>query len=362
MFKKHNLEDTQELHIPPYKKGTKSHMYYPLVAKIGILLAVLLAVILFLRYGYLTFLGRSLTLLNEEQPTFYGTNGQGTIEDSFHPEQDALDILLNKKDYLTDSEQQDLQAFYDSISCSFSQTDNLKNGMTVSYACTFNPTYAKKAGYRPQNTTKEYTVHGLDPYQTMDPYQDLEVTYSYGTNGIEPIIQPSSLAQELSISYTCLQKETSLEVYAHYDLDTLHAKGYTIAQDSASKSFPLPQKITSQLQLQSINLSAIEQQLRAKTEEYLQACQNRILFGKDILYITASSSITWNQDSNGQWTATIDLQAPYSETGIGFYHYTIVWSMNLYQEEEGIHMILHEKDGGCTFYGQKDNYTLDPSY
>jgi hypothetical protein len=68
--------------------------------------------------------------------------------------------------------------FLDSMKCSLSKTENLKNGDKILLTITYDNTLAEQLNLSFKNTQKEIEISGLEKGKEVDVFRDLEVSYT----------------------------------------------------------------------------------------------------------------------------------------------------------------------------------------
>lgn len=281
--------DEQDLNI---KTKDPMRIIFAFITKAGIFLLSVLLVTLVTRAIYVNVHKTEITLVDNTRIIFTGTNGNGSAQFHNAPEKQALTLLQSAKKESENSNKDttDINELINSISCSFSQKENLTNGMQITYGCSYNVQAAKKAKFKIKDTSKEYTVMGL-----------LDSTNSYENNAVTNpfILGFQNPTKALEKNY--IQSNTSNNTIQ-----------YNYMSDSLKKSI----EDTAQNELDSFN--------------------QIIIFGKEELntYSPMFESIVLNDD--GTYTITLSLSNIYTETLSDYYRFTISYTGTFTTDKYGI--------------------------
>lgn len=311
-----DLDDTVDLPvINEQDSNTKTKdphgIIFSLLMKIGIFLTTVIVVTIITRAIYVTVHKTELTLVDNSRILFIGVNGSG--EATYHnaPQKQALTILQTKKKEL-DSNNQDSSAvseLMNSITCSFSQNDNLSNGMNITYGCSYSKEAAKKAHYSIQTTNRTYTVMGLTDKSQMNPFED--ITSNWNQDGLSITNNSDSSIQ---YSYT-------------YSGDTVTIKAFSNNYDFTSSSI--------NLNLTDVLNDDMKQSIQQIAIDELNTFNNNIIFGKETLYTYSPTFKSIQRNDDDSFTVTLSLSNIYTETLPDYYNFSISYTGNFILNESG---------------------------
>ena len=352
-----DLDDTVELPVidpqDHHKDKDPIGIIFPFVAKIGIFLGILLTITLIGRAIYINLFGKDISLLSNTQISFTGTNGTGTISSSFEPEKEALKQL--KEDYRNKQRnKQDtssLGTLIKSIDCSFSQSENLSNGMVITYACKYDHEAASKSKYNFKDISKTYTVTGLKQVEEIDVFEDIQTEWNL-VDGIPTLSISNSKYNDLDISYSyTLDSLSQATITASFNEEELKKKGYQINNTSQTIDIPsLPSSIYSD------TITTFLQENTSSILSDLDECSS-YSFGKEMIdaYDPKFNSYTINED--GSVTVTYDIHNIYTDQFSNYYFFTISYTGYLYQESNQIYFYTETKHA-CMYDGYGSHYYI----
>lgn len=339
----------QDHHI---NRKDPKRIVFPLVSKIGISIAVILSVILIAHALFTHFFNNSISLIDESSPVFAGNNGSGTVDDSFQPQTKAIQELEKRSDA------KEMQELIDSISCSFDASTNLSNGMTVTYACSYNTDLSDDLDVSFKNTSRSYTVMGLSDQEALDPFEDLDVEYQQDENGYTLILVPDEKYTDMGIDYSyTYESEHSIRVTIDYDQDALYDSGYYIPEKNSEKIIDIPE-ILSIDQISQDTLQNIQNTLLSKAENELHACDSSITFGKQAIFTSDPVFESFQKNDDGTYDAVIKVSNIYSLTLSDYYHFSISYHGYFMQDTDGTISFITEDTHGCTYDGFASSYEI----
>ncbi len=351
-----DLDDTVELPVidaqDHHSKIDPFKILLPFVAKVGIFLGIILSCTLLFRAIYLHTYGKTISLLDDQQITFLGTNGNGTIS-SFHPESTALkqlkddyrNLQRNKKDTTN------LGTLIKSIDCSFSQSNQLSNGMVITYACSYNHKAAKKAKYNFTNTTKTYIVKNLKQVQQIDVFDNLQTAWTY-QDGIPSLSITNNQYSDLDILYSyTLDSNHSAIITASFNEEDLLKKGYQITY--TSKTIEIPQLTLDS----SETITSFFQEYETTVSNDLALCSS-YSFGKEEInaYDPTFQSYTINDD--GTITVIYNIHNLYTDLYPSYYSFVISYTGYLYEGQNQTIIFSTNTHHTCMYDGFSQNYQI----
>ena len=351
-----DLDDTVELPVIDEQDFHKDldpfRILLPFVAKVGIFLGIVLSCTLLFRAIYLHTYGQTISLLDDQQITFVGTNGNGTIS-TFKPESTALQQL--KEDYRDKQRKKqdttDLGTLIKSIDCSFSQSDYLSNGMVITYACTYNHDAAKQAKYNFTNTTKTYTVKNLKQVQQIDVFEDLQTEWSYDDD-IPTLSITNSKYNDLDISYSyTLDSNASATVTASFNEDDLLQQGYQIKNTTKTIEIPKEQLYSSE------TIEAFFQSYTSKVSNDLAQCSS-YSFGKEEINAYDPTYQSYSINEDGTVTVTYNIHNLYTDLYPSYYSFTISYTGYLYKDQNGTIIFSTNTNHACMYDGFSQSYQI----
>lgn len=351
-----DLDDTVELPVIDsqdfYQKSDPFRILLPFVAKVGIFLGILLSCTLLFRAIYLQTYGKTISLLDDQQIIFVGTNGNGTIS-SFNPQSSSLKQL--KEDYRDKQRKKqdttDLGTLIKSIHCSFSQSDHLSNGMVITYACTYNHDAAKKSKYNFTNTTKTYTVKNLKQVQEIDVFDNLQTEWSYD-DGIPSLSITNSKYNDLNISYSySLDSNASATITASFKEDDLLQQGYHIKNTTKTIEIPKEQLYSSK------TMETYFQAYTSTVSNDLSQCPS-YSFGKEEINAYDPTYQSYSINEDGTVTVIYDIHNLYTDLYPTYYSFTITYTGYLYEDQYGTIIFSTNTNHACMYDGFSDNYQI----
>lgn len=210
------------LHVKGSHRVRFSH-----AAETGIIIALFLISIFLIIYIY----GKIFSpvyLISDNQPSFEGVNGYGTVV--YHPEKDALKQLKEQKEKLQNEgkDTKDLDKLISSVSCSFDKQDNLENGETITYACSYDQAAAMKAGFSLRHLHRSFTVTNLKRIQTIDPFDYISISIDNN----RPILSVSNELSPLSFDYQyTFLDDANVFIKLLYDPEVIARAGWKFSRD-----------------------------------------------------------------------------------------------------------------------------------
>ena len=219
-------------------------------------------------------------LLDDSLPLFTGINEEALVTDGFHPEKDTVDML----------KENGYEQFADTIQCSFDKKENLENGDTISYACTYDRQLAQKNHIRIKQDTKQYTVTDLPLFYDLDLFENVIVRWNIDEKEIYPEISVPQKQKDLLISYMYEDGSfdgENIRIKATYDIDLLHEKKYDVSMENtiAYPIGPKPVKISSLEELDEEQTQSVHQQAEDLFLKELLSCDFMATFHGDDIHI-----------------------------------------------------------------------------
>lgn len=359
-----DLEDTVELPVlqeEHIEKKDPFRIVFPVVSKIGILLAIILTGTLLLRAIYVYTNGEPLSLVDASKLVFSGVNGKGYADAMFHPESNAIKTLKEKQKSLKDSGKDTaaIDTLIDSISCSFDYSSNLSNGMRITYACSYNVEAAKEANYNITDTERSYTVMGLVNKEILDPFDNFNTEIDMEEDDIEILLEPDEKYTDLGITYNKnYNEDQTMTITIDYDADALSKQGYFIPVENRSKTIKVPYK-TSIEEVDETIKEQTKEALLSKAENELYACDFKITFGKDTISTFNPVFESFVQNEDGTYDAIISVENVYSLSSLAdYYHFTIEYHGYFVKDENGEIKFHTEENHGCTYDGYGNEYSI----
>lgn len=357
-----DLDDTIELPVISsqdfHTKKDPIWIIFPFVAKIGILLAIILTITLSLRALYLFAHGMDVSLLSTNtEPVFLGYDGNGTVQLPFHPEGETINKLKKARQELTrkNKDTSVMDTLISSINCSFSKTQNLSNGMVIRYICAYNHDAATNSKYNFQQTSKSYTVHGLQPLQELNPFKNLDTNWEISNNIPTLVLQPNSICANLNIQYTYhYTSPTTAHVTIDYDANELSSKGFFIAKDLQDTDISFIRPDFSLVSLQKTE--EIQNALNTYVSSDLSKCST-YTFGKELISAENPQLLTLQQKSNAI-EATFSVENIYSTKYPNMYHFTVSYEGEIYKDTLGNIVFFSNTRHSCRYEGFQQTYTI----
>ena len=376
-----SLDDTEEIpfldqDLKPKKKKKKKRKHrkksrrVPFSAITGIILAVLLGAEITGLYIYKNLIGQEISILDSSVISFTGYNGKGAVKEGFAPEEKALNILLEDAEELETQgkDASDIYHLIDSIACGFSKSEQLSNGDTITYACSYSAEYAKAAHYKLVNTQASYKVKDLADLAELDPFENVSADWVLQNTGTTITFTIPELQNSLGITYRWsygTENNTynghSIFAEADYSSEVLAASGYVIESDT--KEFEMgsmPEIITSIDDLSYEEKSQLITQMTSVLESELAACGQQYTVNGNTVSVTGHSSGYLSQDCDTVWyepdtafTITYDLQVSGQSGSIWnrISSYSISYSGTIYRLSDGSVQFNNESSHGCFFGG-----------
>ncbi len=343
-----DLDDTVELPVidPQDHDNDKDPIgiIFPFVAKIGIFLGILLTLTLSLRAIYIHFFGKDISLLSDTQISFIGTNGNGTISSSIKPEQDTLRQL--KEEYRNKQKNKEdtssLGTLIKSIDCSYSQSNNLSNGMVITYACKYDVDAAKESKYNIKDTTKTYTVTGLQQLQEIDPFEDIQTQWEV-KDGIPSLSIMNDKYSDITYTYV-LDSLSQATITA-----STNTEGYQLINTTQTINIPLiPSSISSD------TISSFFTDHSSDILMDINECSS-YSFGKETIDLYDPTFDSYSINDDGSITVTYNVHNLYTDQFPGYYFCTISYTGHLYQSQDQIYFFTETKHA-CEYDGFGSNY------
>lgn len=336
----------QDLHI---KLKGPSRIVFPFVSKIGITLALILSVTLLIHALYTHFITHSISLIDETVPVFSGKNGSGSTDPSFHPEQNAF------KEMEEISDDKDMKKLIDSVTCSFDASEGLTNGMQVTYACSYNIDLADEMDISFKDTSRVYTVEGLEEGEALDPFDNFEITL-HDDSAFD--LAPDQKYTDLGISYSYTYDDAeTITVTIEYDPSSLKKEGYYIPEEDQTKTMKIPQRLSLE-EVPQEKLESIKEILLTRSTSELDACHSQITFGKESIETFDPVFDSFIKNDDGTYDAIITLNNIYSLTLPDYYHFTVRYHGSFIKESDGTIKFQTEDTHGCAYDGFGSEYSL----
>ena len=351
-----DLDDTVELPVIDeqdfHKDSDPFWILLPFVAKVGIFLGIILSCTLLFRAIYLHTYGKTISLLDDQQITFVGTNGNGTIS-SFDPESSAIKQL--KEEYRDKQRKKqdtsELGTLIKSIHCSFSQRDHLSNGMVITYACTYNHDAAKQTKYNFIDTSKSYTVKNLKQVQQIDVFNNLQTEWSYNDDiPTLSITNPTYSDLDISYSYT-LDSSNSATITASFNEDNLLQQGYQVINTTKTIEIPNEQLY------QSERITAYFQEYTSTVSNHLAQCSS-YTFGKEEINAYNPTYQSYSINEDGTVTVIYNIHNLYTDLYPAYYSFTISYTGYLYKDQNGTIIFSTNTKHACMYDGFSQNYQI----
>lgn len=344
------ISNDQDHHI---KKKDPKRIVFPLVSKIGITLAVILSIILFAHAIYIYVFHDTISMIDHTALAVSGVNGSGTVDPSFHPERAAIQEIKERSD------SKEAKELINSISCSFEPSNNLSNGMEITYACSYNAALSDALDIHFKDTEKSYIVMGLADQEAIDPFENFEVERDQTDASLELI--PDEKYTDLGIEYSyTYDSDHSIKVTIDYDENAMYENGYYIPETDREKSIDIPQVLTLE-QIPQETLQSIEASLLTKVESELYACDFKITFGKEILSTFDPVFETFQKNDDGSYDAVITVNNIYSLTLSKYYHFTIKYHGYFICDTDGTITFQTKDQHGCAYDGFGSEYEIQKS-
>ncbi len=343
-MKPQDLEDTIELdpitEFDSIKQKDPSRILFPVVSKIAVILAVILSSLLLLRAILIHINGYDISLINDSKPTFRGHNGDGYINDLFHPEQNAIVMIEKQKIHQTKQTQQDLDALINSIHCSFSQDKNLSNGQSITYACRYNATLARKLNLHIIDTSHMYTVMGLSQAPLVDPFQNIQTEWTMEDGYPSLQISPDKSLENYNLTYHYERIDDT-----HVLIHASSSDGYLLTPDSKLlQTQPIPPDIHTDSELQSSILQEVNLELT-------QCGQFQV--GKQQVTLTNPRLIK-DTYHNDQYIITVSFDNIYTSGSLATHNtFTATYTGTIHN-----HTFHIQNHHACRFDGYDNQFTL----
>ena len=181
--------------------------------------------------------GTKIDVTEGVEVSFSGANGYGkaAISGTSEWEDEAYAVIYEKYSGNYEKLLQYEILLYDAdVSFELSQTEGLSNGDTVTVNVTIDDSNISDLPVKLTGKSFEVTVEGLPEVQTIDLFEDVEITYSGYSPYAEVYIDGS--CDYTDVSYYCNEDYVSngdtVTIYAEYDEDELLEAGYLAEADS----------------------------------------------------------------------------------------------------------------------------------
>lgn len=340
-----------QTHFPLTKRKKK---HFSSASVVALTTGSLLIVIVFCFMQYRQYAGIPLHVLDDSSIAFSGYNGNGTVQDDFHPEQamlDKLSLTIEQKDASGESTIY-LSQLKDSIVCGFNKDSGLSNDEVITYSCTIDEELARNAGYQLVNTQKNYKVHGLADLTPVDPFAQVtaEWTMQDGIADMKLFIPDSLLS--LGITYTWEAKdETTITLTADADTKQLEEAGYVLT--TTTKDYVVgtkPVLITSLDELSVTETDSLIKEAESLLVQELETCGYALLHDEQTLVISGYEEGSLRESYDG-FTITFTLIADNLPWYSRFSDLSAEYSGTIYRGSDSLVHFANETTHSCTVGG-----------
>ncbi len=276
-----------------------------------------------------------VSLIDDTVPVFTGQNGNGRLQEGFHPEYKAIQNLTKR---LKTDNTSDLETLIDSIHCKSDMTDHLSNGMEMTYVCTYNVQAAKNSHITLQNDVKEYTVMGLSDYEPVDPFKDIRVEWN--EDGSDITITPSDTIKDLPVTYQYTIDKDKVTLYANADTQKMHEEGYEIEPGHYQKEIRMKSHPVSSDKIDKQTLQNTSDALLTRLHNELDNMGWKVSFGKETLTVSDPQFLYYEKNDDGTCQAVFSIQNSYT-AGLTKQYYTFRITYQGY--------FMENEDGTVTF-------------
>lgn len=294
------FRDWLHARVPLHRKK-KRHLSSASVA--AMTAGIVLFVCIFAFYQYRQYAGTPLKVLDDSSITFSGYNGNGIVQDDFHPEQAMLDELsetIARKDAAGESTIY-ISQLKDSIICGFNKDQALSNDEVITYSCTIDEDLARNAGYHLVNTQKNYKVEGLANLTPVDPFIGVTAEWVMQDGAANLEINIPDNLQALGITYSSeTRNETTITLTASANEEQLSDDGYVLA--ATSKDYVVgtkPSLITSLHELSDDETDMLISEAEKLLEQELETCGYTLLHDSRSLAISGFEEGRIEQSHDG---------------------------------------------------------------
>lgn len=337
------------------KKKDPEWIVFRCVKVLIVIFTALLSVILGNSLFHYIYERMPIALIDDTAPVFTDQNGNGKLEEGFHPEYKAIQTLTKR--LKTTKNTSDLDTLISSIHCTSDITDHLSNGMEMSYVCTYNVQAAKNSHITFKDDVKEYTVMGLSDYEPVDPFKDIRVEWN--EDGSNITITPSDDMQNLPITYQYTIDKDKVTLYANADNQKLHEEGYEITPGHYKKEIQMKSHPVSLDSIDKTTLQNTSSTLLTKLNRELDTMGWTVSFGKEQLTISDPDLLYYEKNDDGTYQAVFSVQNSYT-TGITKQYYTfhITYKGYFMQNEDGTVTFITNDTHLPVFIGHGSYYLM----